>query len=89
QGDPLEEYSIKYGVKVVDADCVIMPSFNDYLGGQPINRAYKEGWSELYREYMGPVLRSGAVDFESGEAYLFDGTYLGKIQDLRKLDEQG
>jgi putative SbcD/Mre11-related phosphoesterase len=89
QGDPLEEYSKKYGVKVVDADCVIMPSFNDYLGGQPINRAYTEGWTELYREYMGPVLRSGAIDFESGEAYLFDGTYLGKIQDLRKLDQQG
>jgi hypothetical protein len=37
---------------------------------------------------MGPVLRSGAVDFENGEAYLFDGTYLGRIQDLRKLDRE-
>src|SRR5436309_803882 len=86
EGDPLEEYGKKYGVKVVDADCVIMPSFNDYLGGQPINRAFTEGWTDLYKEYMGPVLRSGAVDFENGEAYLFDGTYLGKIEDLRKLD---
>jgi len=86
EGDPLDEYGKKYGVKVVDADCVIMPSFNDYLGGQPINRAFTEGWTDLYKEYMGPVLRSGAVDFENGEAYLFDGTYLGKIEDLRKLD---
>ena len=85
-GDPLEEYSKKFGVKVVDADCVIMPSFNDYLGGQPVNRGYTEGWTELYKEYMGPVLRSGAIDFENGEAYLFDGTYLGRIEDLRKLD---
>ena len=85
EGDPLDEYAKKYGVKVVDADCVIMPSFNDYLGGQPINRAFTEGWTDLYKEYMGPVLRSGAVDFENGEAYLFDGTFLGRVQDLRKL----
>lgn len=86
-GNALDEYSKKYGVKAVDADCVIMPSFNDYLGGQPINRAFTEGWTDLYKEYMGPVLRSGAVDFENGEAYLFDGTYLGRIEDLRKMNQ--
>lgn len=86
-GNALDEYSKKYGVKAVDADCVIMPSFNDYLGGQPINRAFSEGWTDLYKEYMGPVLRSGAVDFENGEAYLFDGTYLGRIEDLRKMNQ--
>lgn len=87
EGDPSAEYLKKYGVQVTDADCVIMPSFNDYLGGQPINRSFEAGWTDLYKEYMGPVLRSGAIDFEDGEAYLFDGTYLGKIQDLRKLDQ--
>jgi uncharacterized protein len=87
EGNPVEEYTKKFGVAVVDADCVIMPSFNDYLGGQPVNRSMTEGWTDLYREYMGPVLRSGAVDFENGEAYLFDGTYLGRIQDLRKLSQ--
>ncbi len=85
KGDPSEQAGREYGVNVVDADCTIMPSFNDYLGGQPINRNFSEGWSELYREYMGPVLRSGAVDFENGEAYLFDGTFLGRVQDLRQL----
>ncbi len=85
EGDPADKFNTEYRVGVVDADCVIMPSFNDYLGGQPINRSRQEGWSELYREYMGPVLRSGAIDFENGEAYLFDGTFLGKIQDLREF----
>ncbi len=85
QGDPVEEYQKRFGVNVVDADCIIMPSFNDYLGGQPINRPMSEGWTDLYREYMGPVLRSGAIDFENGEAYLFDGTFLGTVQHLRKL----
>ena len=87
EGNPVEKTRKEYGVNVVDADCTIMPSFNDYLGGQPINRNLSEGWSELYREYMGPVLRSGAVDFENGEAYLFDGTFLGSVQDLRQLGQ--
>jgi uncharacterized protein len=87
EDDPLAAAVKEYGVRPVDADCVIMPSFNDYLGGQPVNRAYSEGWSELYREYMGPVLRSGAIDFENGEAYLFDGTFLGRVEDLRKLSQ--
>ncbi len=87
QGDPKEKFASEYGVVVADAECIIMPSFNDYLGGQPINRSASEGWSELYKEYLGPVLRSGAIDFEDGEAYLFDGTYLGKIQELRELGQ--
>ncbi len=85
EGNASEEVKKKFGVSVADADVIIMPSFNDYLGGQPINKSYQEGWTELYKEYMGPVLRSGAVDFENGEAYLFDGTYLGKVEDLRRL----
>ncbi len=87
EGDPAEEAQKKFGVSITDADCIIMPSFNDYLGGQPINKSYQEGWTELFKEYMGPVLRSGAVDFENGEAYLFDGTFLGKVQDLRRLSQ--
>ncbi len=87
EGNPVNKFGKEYGVGVVNADCIIMPSFNDYLGGQPVNRSHQEGWSELYREYMGPVLRSGAIDFENGEAYLFDGTFLGKIADLRELGQ--
>ncbi len=85
EGNPAEMFGQKFGLGVADADCIIMPSFNDYLGGQPINRTRSEGWSELFSEYMGPVLRSGAIDFENGEAYLFDGTFLGKVSDLREL----
>ncbi len=85
EDDSIKTFGQKFGVTVTDAECIIMPSFNDYLGGQPINRSASDGWSELYKEYMGPVLRSGAIDFENGEAYLFDGTFLGKVQDLRRL----
>lgn len=86
EDSPLEASSREFSVKAVDGECIIMPSFNDYLGGQPINRSLTEAdRSELSQEYMGPVLRSGAVDLENGEAYLFDGTFLGRIQDLRQL----
>ncbi len=87
EGNAVDVVEQKFGVRAADSECIIMPSFNDYLGGQPINRSQSEGWSELLREYMGPVLRSGAVDFENGEAYLFDGTFLGKIGDLRQMSQ--
>ncbi len=85
--EPVDTVAKEYGVQVVDADCTIMPSFNDYLGGRPVNKSFSEGWSELYREYLGPILRSGAVDFENAEVYLFDGTYLGIVRDLGQLGQ--
>src|SRR2546427_8313445 len=87
EGDPARKAEQAYNLKVLDAECIIMPSFNDYLGGQPINRSSTEGWTSLYKEYMGPVLRSGAIEFKNGEAYPFDGTDLGKVRDLREMNE--
>ena len=60
-----------------------MPSFNDFLGGQAINRRIVGGSKESRAEYIGPVLRSGAVDLDNAEVYLLDGTFLGKIEHLR------
>ena len=61
-----------------------MPSFNDFLGGRPINetRPRKEIGKE---ELIGPVLRSEAVDVDEAELYLLDGTYLGTLNQLRQL----
>ena len=62
----------------------IMPSFNDFLGGRPVNetRPRKEIGSEAL---IGPVLRSEAVDVDNAELYLLDGTFLGTLNQLRKL----
>src|SRR5207302_11236062 len=62
EGDSVEEYKKKFGITVVDAECIIMPSFNDYHGEQPINRSFRAGWTDPYRNYMGRVVESGAVD---------------------------
>lgn len=73
-----------YHVNPRAKELFIMPSFNDFLGGRPINetRPRKEAGSEAL---IGPVLRSEAVDVNNSELYLLDGTYLGTLNQLRRL----
>jgi putative SbcD/Mre11-related phosphoesterase len=62
----------------------IMPSFNDFLGGRPLNA--RRSSQKLDPEMVaGPLLRSDAVDVKSAETYLLDGTFLGTVEQLRTL----
>ena len=58
---------------------IIMPCFNDFLGGRPINKKGER------KTYVGPVLRSEAASIDRGEVYLLDGTFLGTVAQLRSL----
>jgi putative SbcD/Mre11-related phosphoesterase len=61
----------------------ILPSFNQFLGGRPINerrRAKKKADA-----YIGPILRSGCVNLDDAEVYLLDGTFLGTVKQLKTL----
>ena len=71
-------------VRLKASEFFIMPCFNDFLGGRPINRS---GYNRYPRsiEYLGPVLRSRGVDFDNAETYLLDGTFLGTVSQLRGL----
>lgn len=73
-----------FGVELKASELYIMPSFNDFLGGRPINesRPRKEIGAEAL---IGPVLRSEAVGVDDLEMYLLDGTYLGTLSQLRGL----
>jgi uncharacterized protein len=73
-----------YNVSLKAREIFIMPSFNDFLGGRPVNetRPRKEIGEE---SLIGPVLRSEAVDVDNSELYLLDGTYLGTLNQLRNL----
>jgi len=73
-----------YSVKLKASELYIMPSFNDFLGGRPVNetRQRKDIGSETL---IGPVLRSEAVDVDNAELYLLDGTFLGSLNQLRQL----
>jgi putative SbcD/Mre11-related phosphoesterase len=72
-----------YGFKPLAAEVLMMPSFNDFLGGRALNetRPGKEGQATM----IGPMLRSGIIDLDNAEVYLLDGTYLGTLNQLRKI----
>ncbi len=57
--------------------CTIVPSFNDLLGGRAVNLSYGDD------QYMGPLVRSGAVNIDEAEIFLLDGTYLGRVTRLK------
>ena len=60
-----------------------MPSFNEFLGGQAINvRGRRAGDEKL----IGPVLRTRCVSLTDAEIYMLDGTFLGTLEHLRKVD---
>jgi metallophosphoesterase superfamily enzyme len=58
---------------------IIMPCFNSFLGGRPINQRPPS------RSRIGPILRAQAVKLESAEIFLLDGTYLGTIEQLKTV----
>ena len=58
-----------------------MPSFNEFLGGRPLNKTKTGATARI----VGPVLRSKAVNMENAEIYLLDGTFLGTLSQLRTL----
>jgi uncharacterized protein len=84
EGSVTETLRKHYGVTMKAKEIFIMPSFNDFLGGRPINetRPRKEIGAEAL---IGPVLRSESVDVDNSELYLLDGTYLGTLNQLRSL----
>jgi putative SbcD/Mre11-related phosphoesterase len=65
---------------------IIMSSFNDFLGGQPINRK-GVGTDHKYQTFIGPLLRSKSVKIDTAELFLLDGTFLGTVNQLTALSQ--
>lgn len=57
-------------------ELLVMPAFSELVGGAAVNRG-------IPRELIGPMFKAGAVRLDEAEAYLLDGTFLGKVRDLR------
>ena len=74
----------QFNVRLRVSQLFIMPAFNEFLGGRPINER-RRGKDAKSRPFIGPVLRSGSVDIDNAETYLLDGTFLGTISQLRKF----
>lgn len=54
----------------------VMPAFSGLVRGAAVNR-------EMPKELIGPMFKAGSVKLDDAEAYLLDGTFLGKISKLR------
>jgi uncharacterized protein len=84
EGSVEETLQKHYNVKLRTKQIFMMPSFNDFLGGRPVNEAKHS--KELGGEgLIGPVLRSEAVRMDDSELYLLDGTFLGTLNQLKQL----
>jgi len=84
KGSVAETLKKHYGVKLRVSQLYIMPSFNDFLGGRPVNESSPR--REIgAKALIGPVLRSEAVGVDDSELYLLDGTYLGTLNQIRSL----
>ncbi|MEM3640953.1 MAG: hypothetical protein QXH37_03405, partial [Candidatus Bathyarchaeia archaeon] len=85
ENNPQETLLKHYGIKPKTSQLFIMPSFNEYLGGKPLNE--KNSSVETKSEkIVGPILRTSAVDVENAEIYLLDGTFLGALSQLSILE---
>lgn len=83
KGDLEKILKEKFHVKLRVNRCVFVPPFNDFLGGRPVNSPRIE--ESHAGERLGPVLRSGALDMEDAEVHLLDGTYLGRVKQLKSF----
>jgi len=82
--DPAALLRDHFKVRLETSQLFIMPSFNEFLGGQPINQR-SLGKDVRSRAFIGPVLRSGSINIDDAETYLLDGTFLGTVSQLKTL----
>jgi len=80
---PVEALRKHYNVKPITSELLIVPSFNDFLGGKPLNEGrVRRAGKEMT---VGPVLRSDAIDLGNAELFLLDGTFLGTLNQLENI----
>jgi len=78
EGDPVQAFEEHFEVEMGEPQMVILPTFNDLMGGLPVN-------ADAPKSLLGPLFRTGIVDVEDFDVYLLDGTFLGRIGFLRSL----
>ncbi len=57
---------------------LVLPAFSELVSGAPVNR-------KIPHDLIGPLFKSGAVNLKKAQVYLLDGTFLGNIENLKKL----
>lgn len=82
--DPIDSLQKHFKIKFKASNLFIMPSFNDFLGGSPINER-NMGKDQRSSAFIGPILRSKSVNIDDSEVYMLDGTFLGTVNQLRAI----
>lgn len=59
---------------------IIMPAFNPLITGSPIN-TFRD------KPFLGPIQKDPFIKVNESEIYLLDGTYLGRLRELPKIDQ--
>ena len=81
---PTETLKTRFNVTPKTSQLLILPCFNEFLGGRPVNRT-RINTGGRYREFVGPILRSRGVYSDEAEIYLLDRTFLGTVAQLKTL----
>ncbi|WP_406662520.1 metallophosphoesterase [Methanolobus sp. ZRKC3] len=63
-----------------DPELIIVPSFNELCGGVAFNES-------LHDDLLGPMFSSEGVDIDKAQVYLLDGTQLGALKNIRKMED--
>jgi metallophosphoesterase superfamily enzyme len=79
EGNPVTAFNDNYEAEIGAPEMILMPTFNDLLGGLPVN-------GEAPQSLLGPMLRRNAINTEDFEVFLLDGTFLGRVGFLRELN---
>ncbi len=82
---PTETLKTRFNITPKTSRILILPCFNEFLGGRPVNRT-GIGRKGRYREYAGPILRSKGIHSDEAEIYLLDGKFLGAVSQLKTLN---
>ena len=73
--NPLKILQEKYQITINDnTEIIIMPAFNDLLGGIPFNSENSK--------FIGPLLKSNSIKLDEAEATLLDGIILEKLKEI-------
>ena len=79
-GNARATFKERLGVEPRDPRLIIMPTFNDLIGGLSVNR--------LAKRVTGPIIGSGCMDLGDAELYLLDGTFLGSVRQFQRGEDE-
>lgn len=78
----LDEKKVKEKFKLGNTgklNTIFIPTFNNILGGTAVNRLSKN-------EQISPIIVNKFIDLDSSKIYLLDGTYLGILKNIKKIN---